>query len=340
MAREIILYGTIWDETAVDFIKQIESATGKDITIRISCVGGDAQQTFGMVAKLKEHEGKVTIKVDGKAYSAAAYFLCYADSVTCLDVSEFVFHRAAYSIYYEPTESDLVQLDKINGYLRTALENKINVATFEKITGVTLDELFSNDGRVNVTLDAKQAKKVGLVNKIVKINSEINKEINSLIAMHSSKMVALVSLKDNKDNKEINKNLKLLDMNINSIKNENLELYNEIFNLGVRQEKDRVLAFCEFFEVDSKKVIKSIEEDAKMNSVMLAYFTKKIAQNSSLKILENGNIEDINTGEAKKFSEEEAQKLESTEKGKQKKVAEFEVTEKKLNNILGLKIKQ
>lgn len=175
---EVLIYGGIESWTAETFIKDVEASEGDELTVRIDTNGGDPQATFGMVAKLNEFEGKKTVKVDGRAYSSGFFFVAMAQNVEALDVSEFMVHRAAYPEWVEKsdhfTDSMKANLERINKSLRKSFESKIDVKAFEELKGVKVKEIFSMEDRIDVFLTAKEAKKIGLINKINKLTAEMS----------------------------------------------------------------------------------------------------------------------------------------------------------------------
>ena len=181
---EVLIYGGIHSYTAETFIKDVNAVDGGELTVRIDTNGGDPQATFGMVAKLGEFEGKTTVKVDGRAYSSGFFFVAMAENVEALDVSEFMVHRAAYPEWVEKseeyfTDSMRAGLERINKSLRKSFENKIDIEAFEALKDVKIKDIFSMDNRIDVFLTAKEAKKIGLIDKINKLTPGIKAEIDS-----------------------------------------------------------------------------------------------------------------------------------------------------------------
>ncbi len=66
---------------------------GKDITVWIDSWGGDVFAAAGMYNALKEHKGKVTVKIDGKAVSAASVVAMAGDEVLMSPVSIMMIHN-------------------------------------------------------------------------------------------------------------------------------------------------------------------------------------------------------------------------------------------------------
>ncbi len=261
--NEFLIYGSINALTASEFITQMNDAEG-DISVRINSGGGEPDYGWGMVAKFKEYEGKKTVKVDGKAYSMGLYLTAYADNVEALDVSTFMIHRAAYPSWFEGSELFTEELKgnlaNINKSLETAFRNKVNVEEFEKMKGVKIKDIFSMDDRKDVFLTAKEAKKIGLVSKVIKITPQKAAEINKNVKLAASADADLnveapeVVKTDNNIKNQIQSK-----MNKSELKEKHPELYAEIFGLGVEQEKERVSAWSKWREIDAELAMKGIE---------------------------------------------------------------------------------
>jgi len=71
---EVLLYGDIYSQRARDFIKEVDTASGEDLTVRVNSFGGDVDYGWGMIAKFSEHKGKKSVKIDAAAHSMAAFF--------------------------------------------------------------------------------------------------------------------------------------------------------------------------------------------------------------------------------------------------------------------------
>ena len=153
--KEILLYSSFFSFISEMFINQVEEAKDEDITVRINSPGGEVLSTWGMIAKLREHEGDVSIKVDGQAASMAAYFLLFFEDVEALDFSRFTLHRASLFNESQQSEANIAELKEINKQLRTAMEAKLDIPKFEKLAGATLDEFFEGENVVDVNFNAK-----------------------------------------------------------------------------------------------------------------------------------------------------------------------------------------
>lgn len=318
MPTQILLYKTIQDDIADTLMREMDAAEDDDVVLRINTRGGSPELTFGLVAKFKELKGKKTVKVDGAAYSAGAFFLCYADNVEALDVSVILLHRAAYAEWYEKdymTDDQRKNLDLINASLRTALENKVDVAALEKISGVTMDQLFAMDTRIDINLTAKEAKKIGLVDTITTITPAKQKEITALAQTCRADIfdrVAAFADTSQKTNTKMTKD---------QFKAEHPEAYAQIVAEATKQERERVAAFMEFADVDADGVKTAISSGTEFTAVAAAKMMKAAATvtakaeptdeaKKALKDLESENAKEVPTSEsAVKATAEEAEVL-------------------------------
>jgi ATP-dependent Clp protease protease subunit len=75
------------------FRKKLEEYKGKNITVWINSPGGDVFAGAGIYIALKEHKGKKTVKIDGKAMSAASVIAMAGDEIMMTPVSIMMIHN-------------------------------------------------------------------------------------------------------------------------------------------------------------------------------------------------------------------------------------------------------
>jgi|GEM_PF-1778460 ATP-dependent protease ClpP protease subunit len=299
MAKEVLIYGNIDEYSASQFIQDVnELEDGQDLTVRIATDGGDPEFGFGMIAKFLEFTGQKFVKVDGKAYSAGTFFCVYCDNVEALDVSEFLFHRAAYPSWFESepalfTDAMKDNLKRVNDSLRKAMEGKIDLEALEQLKGVTLDDIFSMDDRIDVFLSAKEAKKIGLVTKITKITPKRQAEIES------NMKVRMAARHDS--NKKIEKSNPIKNMELTELKNSHPDLYAKVLEegiaKGVAKEKDRVGSWMPFYDADPELITASIKSGAEITATAISELNVKLFSKNSLKVIESGNAKPVATAE-------------------------------------------
>lgn len=287
MPRELLIYGRIGEYSSSDFINSInEVEETDDLSVRINTNGGEPEYLWGMAAKFNEFKGKKTVKVDGKAYSAGMLFLCYADNVEALDVSEFLVHRAAYPEWYEKSEMFTAEmkgnLERINISLRKAIEAKIDVAKFEQLKGVKMKDIFSMETRLDVFLTAKEAKEIGLVDKIIKLTPTKKAEIASFMDVQIAaeykpfKQEVIEAKKEEVKPKIENK------MNIDKLRAEHPELFTQVLKQGADAERDRVGAWMAFVDVDAEAVAKGIKDGETLSATAMAELSRKMFSKDTL----------------------------------------------------------
>jgi len=267
MAKEIVIYSPIFDFVAENFISQLNDADGKDVTVRINSPGGSVFAGWGMVAKSQEHKGNVTVKVDGNASSMAAIFLLFHKNVEALNVSTFTLHRAS---VFMPTDEEKKQLKGINADIRRAFEASLNIAEFENISGVLIDDFFNSEDVIDVNLNALQAKQIGLIDTINELDATAFDDLSMKIAAISTKTVARTKQVKTKTNNK---------MNIEALRSEHPALYAEVLALGktsgITAERDRVGAWLAFGDVDFTAVSEGIKKGDELSSTATAELSRK-----------------------------------------------------------------
>lgn len=292
MAKEILLYTSVSAWSASDFIASMEQCKNEDVCIRMNTPGGSVYDGYGIIAKYNEFPNKKQIKVDGRADSFGAYFLCYTDvnDVECLDVSTFTFHRAAMPAWFEAdanyfTEEVKAQLNQINGTLRAALESKCTAAKFKSITGTSLDDMFSLNSRIDVKINAEQAKKMGLVSKVNKITPLKLAEIKA----YSLDLAAELTTHIQTENTEV--------MTINDVR-ANTEVYNALKAEILGAEKIRVKAFAAWEKYDPKAVLAHIVNGDEYNEAVAAGLQVKALSATGTANMAAASAPEVNTPEA------------------------------------------
>jgi len=313
MRKQILLYSAIYAYTAASFIKDLADNKNSNIEIRVNTPGGSVLDGYGMIAQISEHEKDIFLKVDGQAASMGAILCLFVptQNIEALDVSTFLFHRAAYGWWIEDDKKAFTpelqaSLKKVNDHLRAAMEGKFTADQWFKETGVSLDDLFSIDSRIDVEISAEQAKRLGIIGSIKTITPEKRAEINSL----SAKIAAIrlpetatatattnspAAVPTNNDsNKKTNK------MTLPEFKAANPEGYEAILKEGAKEERDRVGSFLTFAHLDLKACIEGIESGEKITQKQMSEFTLKGIQSGHLSAITAENPQGVETPEAEK----------------------------------------
>lgn len=338
MAKEILFYTGIYSDTAQEFIEKVKSIDdSEDLIIRLNSPGGSVFAGWGMIAAMTERKGKTILKVEGAAASMGFMMALFADEVEALDVTSFMVHRAD---MWVSDEDDEKLLDSVNAQLRAKIEKKFDAAKFKKVTGVSIEDIFEAEKRRDVWISAKEAKKLGLVNKINRIEPKDMKA-------YAEKLIAFSGIEEGSQGSELepqgsgsvegnakpnkpNINPKNSDkkMDLNKLKAEHPDVYAEVFKAGVAAEKDRVKAFLAFSKIDAEASIKAINEGTEMTPAFMAEMAVKAASPKAIEEAKEDSTEEI----------EAAKKAEQDKKTKEQE--ELEAAEKVVMATAGVTIKE
>lgn len=297
---EVLLYGSIESESATDFINNMNLNGDNEVIVRINSGGGSPEYGWGMITKFIEHKGVKKIKVDGQASSMALFFLCYVDDSEAIDTTQGCLHRAAYPSWFEMDmdEPTLSNLNAVNKSLRAALEAKIDVEKFEALKGVTLDEIFSNENRVEVYLTAAEMKKIGLINRVVKITPSKKAEVLALMEKtFTPQKYKRLAAEVFPEVEEIKTPTKTSVMTIEKLKSEFPEIAAKLVAEGVAKEKDRVGAWMAFVGVDAEAVKVGIASGDAPSLTAMSEFSMKAMNNAALEKIAADSKKEVETAE-------------------------------------------
>lgn len=166
--RELRLDGVIVDDdflawltdgvSAKAFRQELNSADG-DITVRINSEGGDCFAAAAIYTALKDYGGKVTVKIDGLAASAASVVAMAGDVIEISPVGMMMIHNP-----WLYTQGDADEMRAAAKFLDDVKETIINA--YEAKTKLPRDEIsrLMND---ETWLHAKKAVELGFADKIL-----------------------------------------------------------------------------------------------------------------------------------------------------------------------------
>lgn len=113
------------DITPKRFKSELEEETG-DISLWINSPGGDVFAASQIYTMLKEYQGKVTVKIDGIAASAASVIAMSGDEIFMSPVAMMMIHNPATVIFGEASDfqSGIDMLSEVKESIINAYENK------------------------------------------------------------------------------------------------------------------------------------------------------------------------------------------------------------------------
>ncbi len=163
--RILELNGTIAEESWFDddvtpqlFKDELNSGTG-DITVWINSPGGDCVAAAQIYNMLTNYKGKVTVKIDGIAASAASVIAMAGDTVLVSPVSMLMIHNPATMAW-----GDHAQMQKAMDMLSEVKESIINAYVLK--TGLSRPKL-SHLMDAETWMDANKAVELGFADEII-----------------------------------------------------------------------------------------------------------------------------------------------------------------------------
>lgn len=292
--NEILFYSAIFDFTAAEFINKLgEIPKDQDVTVRLNSPGGSVFAGWGIIAALQERTGRNILKVDGNASSMAFFMVPFFDEVQALDVTNFMIHRA--DAYIE-NEDDQKWLDEINKTLRSKLEKRIDPDSFAEVTGVTFDEIYKGETRREIWITAKQAKKLGLVDKVVRLEPReieaINKNLVAFSKFDSAETVEQPQGSEQEKGK-ININLTQKKMTRQELNAQAPDLVAAILAEGQEIERKRVRTILKFSHIDAKVCNEMITDGKEPDSEFFADMQLKAISQKQLDAIKEETKEEI-----------------------------------------------
>lgn len=306
--QEVLFYGEISNFSVSSFIGRMREAkdSRKPVKILANSMGGDPDSGYGMIKTIRDFPFKKKMSVHGSAYSMMAFACLYVNDVECIDQSKFLFHRAA-AMFREDEQIPAMRelLVTRNEDLRRAMEERLDIAAFERISGATLDQLFSMDDRIDVILNAEEAQEIGVVSEVISLPAVEMENINSRMMAASAgvgihqlnipKMKTLEELKEKHPElyaqaiEAGKKEAKPADPQPPAKKEEkNLSDDEKLLQAGIEKERQRVSAWQAFAEVDPKKVAEGIASGKDMTFADTNEFLLAASKKSFASALKNG----------------------------------------------------
>ena len=163
--RTLFLNGTIAEESWFDddvtpqlFKDELNAGSG-DITVWINSPGGDCVAAAQIYNMLSNYKGKVTVKIDGIAASAASVIAMAGDTVLVSPVSTLMIHNPATIAW-----GDHAEMQKAIDMLAEVKESIINAYVLK--TGLSRPKL-SHLMDAETWMDANKAVELGFADEIM-----------------------------------------------------------------------------------------------------------------------------------------------------------------------------
>jgi len=163
-AERIIFLTTEIDDESANLIKAqllyLDKISNEPIKMYIDCVGGSVYSGLGIIDTMEYISAPIETINTGLAASMAAVVLCCGDVRSALPNSRTMIHQPMAGIYGQSADIEILSKEVIR--IKNDLYKIISKKTGKSITDV------HNDADRDHWMSAKEAKKYGLIDKIVK----------------------------------------------------------------------------------------------------------------------------------------------------------------------------
>ena len=166
-SAELILYGPIsetsWfddDVTPMAFAEDLKAIGGKDLTVRVNSPGGDVFAAQAIYNLLKCYKGKVTMRIDGLAASAATIITCAGDTVIMPGNALFMIHNPM--SFSSGSAKDLREAADVLDKVRDTIVNVYTERCGDSLSAVKIKHMMDDE----TWMTAQEALDYGFVDEI------------------------------------------------------------------------------------------------------------------------------------------------------------------------------
>lgn len=314
--KNLTLAAPIFEYTAERFIEKVdETEDTEDLNVWLSSPGGSVFAGWSIIGRCKKREGSLNITVIGHAASMAFLFTAYGDHVEAIDVAKFMVHRAS---GYVRNEDDQKILDDVNNDLLAKLKKRIDSKKFKELTGTTLDKLWKAEEKRDVWLSAKEAKEIGLVDKIIRLDPKKMEALTDPLVAYFEPSQGSDDTGDTtqgsvktpdvqgstKEVKKENNNSQIKKkMNKQEFKAQHLDVHNEVYadgktagiTSGETEERNRVQSWMAFLDVDKERVLKAIKDGDEFTTAIQAEMLVKMTAKKETTDTETDSAGEVKT---------------------------------------------
>ncbi len=158
------------DITPKKFKAELMESNG-DISVWINSPGGDVFAASQIYNMLKEYKGKVTVKIDGLAASAASVIAMAGDEISMSPVAMLMIHNPSTLIWGE--ETDMVKAKEMLSEVKESIINAYEVKT--NLPRNKISEMMDNE----TWMSSNKAVELGFADTILYDDHSENTQINN-----------------------------------------------------------------------------------------------------------------------------------------------------------------
>lgn len=307
------------------FREELSQYKGKNLTVWVDSWGGDVFAAAGIYTALKEHKGKVTVKVDGKAASAASVIAMAGDEVLMSPVSIMMIHNPWTVAVGEAKDMRHVAdvLDEVKETIINAYQTKTKLSR-EKISQLMDEETWMSaqkaisegfaDGVLYVETADEEENKSEQFNNVfsfsrLAIQNSTNAAINRFFEIWKKVNNTQKNLPDN-----LQEEVKQLEIkNLDDLKKHFPELCNQLVEESKKEERNRLKEIEEISATIDPDLVLKAKYETPISAQELAFEALKADVKKGKDYLEQRKQEFQDSGAANV-------KADVTETGNEKKV--------------------
>lgn len=164
------------------FRKELSQYKDQAITVWIDSYGGDVFAAAGIYTALKEHKGKVTTKIDGKAMSAASVIAMAGDEIFMSPASVMMIHNP-----WTGVQGDMRDLRKAADVLDVVKDTIINAYMSKtKKSKAKISAMMDDETWMSANVAVKQGFADDVLYKDDKIEDVVNFSFNRFAIQNSA----------------------------------------------------------------------------------------------------------------------------------------------------------
>lgn len=276
-----------------DVNSQLKTALNKDVEVVVNSGGGDVFSGSEIYTSLKDHSGKVTVKIVGVAASAASVIAMAGDETLISPTAQIMIHNASMV-----SAGDHRDFTHDSNFLKGWDKSIANAYILK--SGMDMAELLNMMDK-ETWLNAQESKEKGFVDEIMFENNHqpslvasanhtqmlppevINKIRNE--AMNQSQSDGNVPQIDNKNGKDDE------NMDMEKLKNDYPELYkqikNEGYSEGITAENERIKAIEDMAVPGHEELVNQAKFETKEKAEALAMNIIKAQKEQGHAFLQN-----------------------------------------------------
>lgn len=298
---ELLLYGPIseyswWGDevTPKQFAEDLKALGDIDeLDVRINSGGGDVFAAHAIHSQLKSHKSHVKVYIDGLAASAATIIAMAGDTVYIPSNAMMMIHNP-----WTLASGDSSELIKVADILDKVKESII--AVYQAKTQLDKDEL-SRLMDEETWMTGSEAVEMGFADELLNAvevaaslqgNRLIVNGLSHDISMFNSrpKLPQQISAGDEPPQKNTNTSVKEeRKLDLEQLKNEYPELYQQVFDEGVKAERERIKAIDELALPGSEELIKKAKFETGISAEQVAIEIIKAEKQRGAKFLNERN---------------------------------------------------